>query len=785
MRPVRIEAEGFSAYRSTVVLPLAGVEFFSLSGATGAGKSSLIDAMIFALYGRVPRLGGNAVAPAISAGAETARVFLEFEVDGTLYTVVRRADRTKTGATVREARLEQGSSVLADGADRVTEAVEDLLKLRFEDFTKTVVLPQGEFAEFLNAPRADRQTLLRNLLGLGVYKTMRSLATTRAAVANDRSGVARSALGAIDQPSPEEMKMAASRLSKLEDLASTVAILEKSLVEVESQVGRSQENLDSLQQALDRLEAISPPKKLDELDGWTIAARDNIETLGERLDTAVTDLEAHRQSRSSLPSSGEINHFRSMHRDLRELEEKMSGNQTADLIDVVEQAEARVADAETAHEETRKQIETARLSHAAHGLAGELVVGEPCPVCLHPVEELPSVETPAELADLEIVLAKVAAERTEARSALDQSRSRLSRVEATFAEQLIQRDKLRLDMATIPKLEELDSMETELRRLTEAIVAGEQLVERLRSELRTEEKNLEDLVDKVRRVDKDLTAAQLGVADLQPPLSDSDDVIVRWKDLISWRDETRVRIDRDVTKAQRDHDQLLVDARAARGALETALETLDVPVVEPFSAQVASAVERARQKSLDNKNLLIRVEELEADVKSSESEAALANSLANHLKANGFEQWLMAGALADLVAGANGLLGQLSQGGYSLRSDEDGSFSIVDHRNADETRSVTTLSGGETFLVSLALALSLAETLASAGGAHLDAIILDEGFGTLDEESLATVGGVLEELASNGLMVGVITHVKDLAMRAHTRFEVHTDPTGSKVELVI
>jgi exonuclease SbcC len=99
-------------------------------------------------------------------------------------------------------------------------------------------------------------------------------------------------------------------------------------------------------------------------------------------------------------------------------------------------------------------------------------------------------------------------------------------------------------------------------------------------------------------------------------------------------------------------------------------------------------------------------------------------------------------------------------------------------------RSVSTLSGGETFLVSLALALSLAETLAAAGGARLDAIILDEGFGTLDTESLDTVASVLEGLAGEGLMVGVITHVKELAARAPTRFEVTREPTGSKVVLV-
>jgi exonuclease SbcC len=175
---------------------------------------------------------------------------------------------------------------------------------------------------------------------------------------------------------------------------------------------------------------------------------------------------------------------------------------------------------------------------------------------------------------------------------------------------------------------------------------------------------------------------------------------------------------------------------------------------------------------------------LEEQIRESTEQAGIAQTLANHLRANGFEQWLMSGALTELVAGANELLGQLSGDSYSLDSDDSGTFTIVDHRNADEVRSVSTMSGGETFLVSLALALSLAETLAAKGGSGLDAIILDEGFGTLDEESLDTVASVLEELSVKGLMVGVITHVKELAARSPVRYEVRREPTGAAVRLM-
>src|SRR5690606_17196128 len=128
----------------------------------------------------------------------------------------------------------------------------------------------------------------------------------------------------------------------------------------------------------------------------------------------------------------------------------------------------------------------------------------------------------------------------------------------------------------------------------------------------------------------------------------------------------------------------------------------------------------------------------------------------------------------------------LSGGQYSLVS-EDGDFSIRDHRNADELRTVRSLSGGETFLASLSLALSLAENIAELaieGGPRLDSMFLDEGFGTLDASTLDTVAAALEELSASGRLVGVVTHIRDLAERMPVRFEVTKDERTARVARV-
>ncbi|MEU4781233.1 SMC family ATPase, partial [Micromonospora sp. NPDC023633] len=167
-----------------------------------------------------------------------------------------------------------------------------------------------------------------------------------------------------------------------------------------------------------------------------------------------------------------------------------------------------------------------------------------------------------------------------------------------------------------------------------------------------------------------------------------------------------------------------------------------------------------------------------------EREAQVARALAGHLRANNFERWLLAEALDLLVDGASGILRELSGGQYDLVHDK-GEFFVVDHHDAGLRRGVRTLSGGETFQASLALALALSEQLAgmSTTAASLESIVLDEGFGTLDAATLDTVAATLENLAARGdRMVGVVTHVPALAERIPVRFEVSKDARSARVE---
>ena len=783
MRPLSITLEGFSAYRTPNSVSFAEVDFFSLSGPTGSGKSSLIDAMIFALYGRVPRLGGSQVAPVISAGSDRARVSVAFEVGDRAYTVTRQVLRTKTGANTNEARLERGSQVLASGADDVTRSVEDLLGLRYEDFTKTVVLPQGEFARFLTATKSDRQALLRKLLDLDIYAEIRGLARTREAAAEERAAQARGRGEGLEIPDEKTVAVARDRLVQVEAMADRVGDLEAAVAGLESAAVAASELVRRLQNDLARVDSIAPPDNLDLLDEAISRARDAFEEIERRRDQVKAELDTARAELAKLPSSESLESYARTFLRLTELDGRLTELDVAGAESRITRMLEGLQSVTDIHEKVSSELAAARVTHAAHALRATLVVGEPCPVCEFPVAALPENVLDPDLARLEEAEGEAVSTVTAARADLEAARSESARIEATRIELETQRSALLVDLEPAPPVEALQDQMRVVESAKALIVGKQHELEVVDGLFATTRRELETAAEAFRSIGRDLMAARETVADLQPPLPDSDDNLVRWKELMSWVDQARLDIRARLEEAETAARVAAADAATASDGLIAELETLGIQVVANFAVHVVREQEQAKQTVKEMEKTIALAEELAMTVVSAETSAAIAHALAGHLRADGFERWLMAGAVADLVAGANDLLAQLSGGGFSLYADDDGGFAIVDHRNADESRSVSTLSGGETFLVALALALSLAETLSAGAASGLDAIFLDEGFGSLDDESLDTVASVLEELAGRGLMVGIVTHVKELAARATVRFEVRREPTGSVVEV--
>ncbi|MFS0655994.1 AAA family ATPase [Bacillus sp. 179-C3.3 HS] len=148
-------------------------------------------------------------------------------------------------------------------------------------------------------------------------------------------------------------------------------------------------------------------------------------------------------------------------------------------------------------------------------------------------------------------------------------------------------------------------------------------------------------------------------------------------------------------------------------------------------------------------------------------------------KGNTFVEFLAEEQLESVSRDASARLGLLTRQRYAIEVDSEGGFVMRDDANGGVRRPVSSLSGGETFLTSLALALALSAQIQLRGEFPLQFFFLDEGFGTLDQDLLDTVITALEKLQSQDLAVGVISHVEELKMRLPKKLIVHpADPSG-------
>lgn len=844
MRPLRLDLAGFAVFRDETTIDFTDADFFALVGPTGSGKSTVLDAICFALYGTVPRWGDRkAIANALAPSAAEARVRLVFESAGARYVasrVVRRSGRGRVStasaglellpAGFDVTKFDTGLSpddlgeVLAGTPAQMEQAVLDAVGLPYEQFTTCVVLPQGEFAEFLHAKPATRQQILVNLLGLHIYDQIRDRATERAARADAQLATMDRVLADLSDVDDDAIAAAADRVATMRRLADAVERSVPRLREAERGAAAAATRLSTLDHDIARLEGVAVPDQARSTAESVARAR---AAAGEAA-AAVTAAEEHEEKLrgevAGAPDEAALRLLLRQHED----RERLAGQATHLAAEVAQaqagheqalaalrrvQAQAAAAGAEL--EAAREAYQQAQAADRAAALRAHLVAGDRCPVCTQRVVELPPVpdgsvlaaaeaagkaaRAAAEAADRQVTTCDRAARDldralTAARVRLDGLTQRLGELDAGLAD-APGPDAVRTELDGVARLQ---------RRLEEAAGA----VRAARESHRRARAGAEAAEDRLRAAWRAFDACRDGLAGVGsgPPPPDRDDLAGAWGGLAGWAREQAARL-----RAQRDQHASAVaeaeeSAAAVRAEIESSFTDLGAgwtsgppdgpagppgrpnrpaPPTDPaaYATAAAVALERAEAEARRLAARREQADQLREQRAGHHRDSQVARALAGHLRANNFERWLLAEALDLLVDGASRILRDLSAGQYDLIHHK-GEFSVVDHHDAGLSRPVRTLSGGETFQASLALALALSEQLAglSTTSASLESIMLDEGFGALDAASLDTVASTLENLAARGdRMVGVVTHVPALAERIPVRFEVCKDTRSARV----
>jgi exonuclease SbcC len=791
MRPRELTLRGFRSYRDEVTFDLRGRRLVGVVGPIGAGKSTILDGVAFALFGKTPRVQRD-TKTLIHQLADSAHVQLVFEVDGSLWRATRALKRRGQGQVqlVRLADDTPDADVLETVVmDKpVRERIEQLLGMDFETFGRSVLLAQNRFAEFLLAADGPRNAVLKGVFGYERFDA--ALAAMRERAAREEATVAslqadgarlleaRAALGSAREVATQ----AADRRDLLLALRPQVEALDQGAVEARQHATEAVEELAHLERVS---KALPGAAELDAVVGAAEiadAAVTAAEEAATEADTARGEAEALREA--AADRIGDLQAFADLVAQLHAQADAVAAtaavrNRASTAAtkadDAVigagaarEAADKGAVDADAVLAEALEALSAAdEAVHAArHGeMAGELrralVAGEPCPVCSQLVATKPRAARSAGVAQAERALKAAMTRRDKAARSRD--RAVAAAADAEAAARAAEAVLAATQSALVDQLGEGDPgalLEERQRELREAEAAARAAVER--------ERSAREQLDEVRRaaaeagqmlgsIRERLAAAHGAMGIDAVTRSGTDGITDAFERLTTAIDERA----RAATARREASATTLTELDRSRASLvrDAGLEP-DVDVGEATTqAQVETAQAEERVQGFER--ILQEGADLDARIEAAHERLGLARRLRDDLQPSRFLAWLLDEERAVLADVASTHFEELTDGDF--RFSDDGAFRIVDVNGGGHVRAPESLSGGETFLASLALALALAE-MVTRGGGRLDSFFLDEGFGSLDPEHIERAMRGIEHLVGDGAdrLVVLVSHVEQM-----------------------
>jgi exonuclease SbcC len=871
---------------------------FILHGATGAGKTSILDALCLALYGKTSRQASfnknqNEV---MTKGTSLCFAQVEFETAVGSYSAYWEHKKSKSGidfqtsCTRRVYKIGQDESEpIADRINEVNKCIESILGMDFEQFTSAVLLPQGKFDAFLTAEKKQRSEILEKISRTQVYSKIGAAVHRRNGLENDKLNSLKDKIGEILVAGEDEEKSLREKitlhLSLLENKKLLLASAELQLKRYEDH-RKIQADIAALTAKTEQLEkkAESEKEKFMELEqakkagaiSGIVLEFEQIKIEKERLETEIqkikTNLNAARENYTRMlpakeaaalentAAEKELNENEPRIKKARELDvrifetensmadkrekikelTKINCKQDDDFI-IASEKNQRIQDnfgtlkekiTELKNETAQNRARQDDISESMTALSvfsatasfeenrKSLREGEPCPLCgarEHPfcADENILLEKQSELKSLSVENAKLKQAIAAAERAVEKLENEKARAEAEISGfeakraayhatkesveyQLaaLRRDAdglekqasaLKADRAALISIPGIDQFEAELKQRLSRSAAKLVGIDRQLSEyMRDAENHSRNLAEKEEQHKISLHGFEQKQNLMETAFYEKGfDSYNSWR-AFNWGTEKIAETER--IKAYLDNE--LKNTLEQKAKQEDALQNLP-----PLPDKPREAIEAERQSIasiIENTNKEIGGIEKQLEInginkqrrQGLEKEIDRQTEICGRWKwmddwIGGIEGWkfknyVQALTLKSLIHNANSYLMSMSSQRYNMvcRENTDELLPvIIDRYQGSIERGISNLSGGERFMLSLSLALGLSKLNSSR--LSIDSLFLDEGFGTLDKESLELTINILNGLKQyQGKLTGIISHVEELQEHIAASIEV-------------
>lgn len=873
MKPVELRISGWGPYKELQTIDFTRMEergLFLITGATGAGKTTIFDAIMYALYGCM----SGEVREKGSVRSDFAKpdtpTFVELSMThkGESYHIYRNPEylrpRKRKGADGKELTKEKEKAILTlpdgssvEGSSEVTRKIEELLCLDYRQFKQISMIAQGEFTKLLTASSQEKTKIFRQIFDTGLYERIAQLLKERSnAIYKEVSGYRHKMDEDVELYHPLEesaevfaalvqgeaydyeavlafLKEEKKRIGKEEKevlaqyqkLEERTLVLNGKLVEAQkaAELQKSLERETERKQLLDHRKEEMQQKEIllwkadraGEIRQQELLCEESAKQI-DKIKQQIRHLQEETGLREQqILSLQKLPEYQADFEAACELQEKLSEQEreSEHNIKLCKQLEAQLKQLQEVYLKLEQEELFARQTYEEtehryrHNLAGilasELEENRPCPVCGSLHHPAPAAVTEEHLTREKVDQAKKAwlqkqektmrqhGETMAAKGKAEQAKEKGCELMKTIGQLQERKEQLPGEIKVLLSKYTRKSFEGELNRLLQLRVE--------RAEKQEQIGNLQDELQKgqelfrEREEERDILLTKYGFAsreEYQGSLLSKEQIEAGKRELQDYEKNCRANEELLQHLKEQVQELVLADPVKLKEELKEALE--EKRAVQQMLSKKQESRNLTERTSVSLKTKLAGLKETMERYTLVKGLDDLANG--NNKKRLVFEQYVLISCFEEILYAANLRLQTMSAGRYELRRVR----GIVDARSKDNLemevldyytgkyRSVKTLSGGESFKVSLSLALGMSDVIqAQSGGIRVETMFIDEGFGTLDGESLDQACLVLQGLTESNRLIGLISHVPELSEKIPDQIRIHKTNTGSYAEVVI